>query len=243
MVNTLVKSLKILEEESGSWDKLTINYAIKNKSKIEEHIHKVRHCYDYEVDDIYEELIEYLHKGKDYDISYINSEDGTSMTLENYVNMCANYCIKRYFTRKYNENSKFVNIYSIGDMENNNCIENIMDLHTDEEYEKASLDIYSSLKSLEYKRYKYGCDIYLLMFIRYLTLGDNSLYDIVHNILIGDICNCNSAIEKDTDFKTAIKLLANSTTDEAIKYLSSFVYGYKDILNIIHSQIHKEYNE
>lgn len=231
-MNTLSKKLYILEKQTSSWDKLTIDYAIKHKSKIEEHIRKVKYCYGYEVDDIYEELIEYLHKGKDYEIGYINTEDGTAMTLEGYVKMCVNNCIKRYFTNKYQEGNKIVNIHTIGDMENSNNIENIMDKETDLDYEKIILDINSCLKALEYKRYKYGFDLYLLMFIRYITLGNNELYNMACNILIGEIFNIND-IERDIDFKEVIRVLANLSKVDVIKELSNYVYGCRDILHIL----------
>jgi hypothetical protein len=97
----------LMEEESENnegWSKETVSYVVKHKNKVERQIRSMARgirkqgLQSIEVDDIYSELLFYLYKAGDYDISKAISRASSSsiVSLEGYLNVCIKYCVIRY---------------------------------------------------------------------------------------------------------------------------------------------------
>lgn len=220
-----MKHLRIVEPVSVNigWNKSSVDYAISHKGEIERYLKRFRHIDRYDIDDIYMDLLEYLHRTEDYSLL----GDIQTLTLDSFVKACASHCAKRYISKKYTEASKVVSLSSKVE-DNSSIIDRVADKTAEVCYELIGVDIDTALKALEYKRYQYGYDLYLLIYLRYLTLGKDSLYAMVCNILLGDINNLGD-FRCDPDILTAIKLLSEMETEEVLEHLSNFIYGYEEI--------------
>ncbi len=232
------------DELSLGWEKETVQYAVENKKKIIQLIRSNTrgitniNAMDYE--DIYSEFLEYLYKSSDYDIQKATeySSSGSMVTLEGYVNNCVRYCIKRYITAAYRRDKVIVREPIVDDEgKEKELLETLQDEKSSEEFENICYDVESYLNSIEYKRYRYGADIFLLLYVRILTLEmDNSKYRSILEVLgvpKKDLAEIEKKLTTDQDIMQAFKAVTLCDTEQAIEFLERKVYGAKQIRKTI----------
>ncbi len=245
----------LLEEDKtvDSWDKLTIDYIYKNKSEVYKIINGIvrrtrkRPLQEVDIDDIFSEIVIYLYKSDDYNINKAidNSKNGTIVSLEGYVNSCIGYCVMRYLSKMYNKNKNVINdsYINMGDSGNVSMFDYIPDNTYDEEVEDRWLDLEQQCKIHEHSRYKYGHDIFLIMYVRLLTLskGLNGKYNEILNILginRKELSNIEEEALRDSEgiVTDITKAITNIEIDDAILVLEKYVHSAKNIKNVICGQ-------
>lgn len=239
----LVYSPLMEEEESGSnvagWEKETLEYVFSHRAKVYALIRRVarsiRRCriQPTDVDDIYQEVITYLYKCDDYNIckAIERASNGTIVSLEGYIGKCIKFCVIRYCTEMYREEKEHVNpITNDDEGKELNILDNLADSESMESIDSVIYDLRSICKSYESMRYRFGPDIYLVMYIRLLTLVQKKqhLYKELLN-LMGITKKELSNIEKEscdeeilTTFVKAIKVCG---IDKAIQIIRPYVFS------------------
>lgn len=232
------------EEEqlpSLSWDKQTIEYVIKNKRKIINTINrsiykKLGNFKSMDTEDIYYDVLEYLNKAGDYSIQRATNSNRKSgiITIEAYVNICINYCAKRYITDYYRrENGIIREVIATDEGTEINIIDSIADNNSGNAFEKVEYDLEECLKAIEYKRYKHGFDIFLLIYLRLLLINENDIKYRKILEVFGLSKNKLKLLEEkiiaDEEILEAIKAISIHNRKECIDKLKYMVHGAGNI--------------
>lgn len=232
----------LMEEEIENvkgWEKLTVDYAAQNKGKVYGLIRGMsrsmtkRNIQPYDVDDIYSEFLMYLHNCDDYNVSKAceNSNGTGCVSFDAYLKICLKYCIIRYFSSLNKAESGRVRDYVSRDGKEVSIFESIPDVRSSERMEESYYGLEEICQSSEYKRYRYGPDIYMIWFIRLLTCSTkDDLYKTMLEVLgiskkelIG--ITERSREEDDDIMPTFAKAIKLAGVDESIKILREYVYG------------------
>lgn len=232
-----------------NWEKSTIKYVIKNRTKVMNNIRSaVRSIYKsplptMDIEDIYDEVLDYLYKCDDYDkdkaIGFsIENGSQTIISLEGYVGTCIKYCVKRFISSMYEREKEIArDVTRDEEGRESRILDIIPDKTVEEHYNRIGYSVESALKVLEYKRYKYGADVYLILFIRLLTLNKpevnyRQILDILE-ISRKDLSELEKKMGYDEDILHAIKALALKELKEAIEAVKPYIYSEKIISNAI----------
>lgn len=238
-----------VSEDVTGWDKATIDYVSRNKSKVYNQIRGIaktlrkKNLQATDIDDIYEEVLIYLYNCDDYNLSKAveRSSSGTIVSLEGYLNVCIKFCVMRYCTSMFKEEKEIIHEVVNPDSDDKELclLDNIADVRSSEHIETILYDLESICKSCEPLRYKYGPDIYLILYIRLLTLNckdSPELYKDILNIL-GISKKELNAIEKlsveDELMTSFVKAIDITGVKRAIEIIRPYVYSAKRIEDTI----------
>ena len=238
--------LKEEEKSLTGWSKTTIDYVLKNKSKVKssirgisKNLNKVLQSSD--VEDVYMELLKYLYNCDDYNISkaYERSSSGAIVSLEGYIHICTKYCVKRYITDLYKIEKNVIREYTKdNDGKEMSLFDTISDNSGEISYSNIAYQLDTICKSFEYQRYLFGPDLFQIWFIRLQTIIHNK-QDRYKDILsiLGISKKEISRIEKETDKDGAMISIAKAVTligvDDAVKVLRKYVYSADRIEQVI----------
>lgn len=170
------------DEDVAGWDKETVTYAMQNKRRIMATMkgiaikHHSRNIQPADVDDMFSDLVMYLHDHDDYDINKAieRSSNGTVVGIEGYVFSCAKFCTSRYCKEMNFRHSNVVGETTMVDQDNELSLFNsIPDTKAEINIDSIIYDLPTVCKSCEPLRYKFGPDIYQVWFVRLLTSGPN----------------------------------------------------------------------
>lgn len=240
----------LMEEEIEhvkSWNKLTVDYAAQNRGKIYNLIRGMsrsmtkRNIQPSDIDDIYSEFMMYLHNCDDYNVSKAceNSNGNGYVSFETYLKICLKYCIIRYCSNMNKAEFGRVRDYVDANEKEVSILDNVADTRSSERMEESCYDLEEICQSSEYKRYRYGPDIYMVWFIRLLTYSTkDDLYQTVLEVLgisKRDLLGITEKSKEESDdimptFAKAIKLAG---MDKSIKILREYVYGADIIEKVI----------
>lgn len=236
--------------DTKGWVKETVNYCIKHKRDVERQIRglakgfRKQQLQTADIEDIFSELMVYLYKCDDYNIEKAieRSSTGNIVSLEGYVNTCIKYAVIRYCNSMntddknlvpeeiYDENGKEVSIFNTIPDESANIDDGLDDY-----------DLETLCRCYEPLRYRYGQDIYQIMYIRILTTFDRSgkVYDNTLSLL-GISKRDLRGFDKDSE-DSAIRVLAKAITlvslEEATSILERYVYSAHSIREAILAQL------
>lgn len=233
----------LMEEEAGSniagWEKETLEYVCSHRSKIYGLIRRVaksiRRCrlQPADVDDIYQEVVTYLYKCDDYNIckAVERASNGSIVSLEGYIGKCIKFCVIRYCTQLYKEEKGQVNpISNDEDGKELSILDNIADSSSSDSIDSVVYDLRSICKSCESMRYKFGPDIYLVVYVRLLTLVQKKqhlykdLMDLV-GITKRELSNIEKESCEEEILTTFVKAIEVCGIDEAIKIIRPYVFS------------------
>ncbi len=234
-----------------AWLKETLQYAMNHKSRV---MKTIRSCSknkmmlsSHDVDDIYAELIEYLHKSEDYSIQKAMeaSSSNTVPTLENYVNTCTKNCVKRFLSKKGRIEKFTVKSITIDeDGKERDLIDTVPDQASSEQYEIACTNIGDILKSLEHKRYFYGADMFQLIYVRLLTMGaeDYKYREILDVLGVSkkDLMELDRKMSKDVDVLDLMKAIVKCGEQSAVPFIEKMVYNSAGLKNTIFTILDSE---
>lgn len=221
----------------SGWSKSTIDYISNNKSKVVKIIRGIakgrsrKILQTADIEDIYSEILMYLYKCDDYNISKAieRSNNGTVVSFEGYINSCIKFCVIRYLTNSYNISKEHVKGYVNEDGKELSIFNIVSDDRSMSEFDSILYDLRQQCKLCEHIRYRYGPDMYLMWYIRLLTLvnGKNEIYKDVLNIL---------GISK----KELTKIEKRSKEDEVMINLARAINkaGIAESINILEEYVH-----
>lgn len=243
----------LMEEDVNDvtgWSKETVNYVIAHRSKIEKQIRGIARGYrkiglqTADVEDIYDEVLVYLYHCDDYDISKAleRSSTGTMVSLEGYLNVCIKYCVIRYCTQLNNrEHDVISDTIQDGEDRELSIFNTIPDPNAEIGVDHLDYDFESLCKSCEPLRYRYGTDIYLILYVRLLTSGVN-MEETYKNMLtiLGISKKDLSRIDRTSEDSVMLafaKAISMTPVDEAISELEKYVYSAKLVKKTVLSNI------
>jgi len=226
------------EDFNSIWEKQTIEYVIKNERKMLEHIRCLlaehRIYQNIEVEEVYSNLIHYLSQTSDYCIEKAQelSKNGSVFTVEGYVKILAKYVVKRYVAERYKRYKKIYYSNNTNDEDDEiDLISNIKDEKAHLIYDDIGYEIEEILKSYQYIRYRYGVDIFLLIYIRLLVSNDTLYKNIleVFGINKKKLKEIEEFIRHDDEILTILKAIAFIEEQKAIECIEKYIYGSKNL--------------
>jgi hypothetical protein len=241
-----------LEEQDTSiksWEKTTIEYLCKNKSKVISLIRNIVRKFgtdlfqNADIEDIYSEALLYFYNSDDYNLSKAieRSSRGGMITLEAYINCCVGYCVKRNLDRRRKADKHIAaDTYRSESGELLSLLDLIPDKQSEEELEGVLVDLNQQCKMYEHHRYKYGIDIYQMWYVRLLTIVEGLEEDYGHIMNILGITKSDISTMKEKSFKDEMMLgfavaIDRTGINESIKILENYVYAAHHIKKAIKS--------
>lgn len=243
----------LMEEESDDvtgWDKDTVRYAEKNRSKIERQIRAAARglrktgLQAWDVEDIYGEVILYLHKCHDYDISRAidRSSTGNIVSLEGYVNSCIRFVVLRYCSQMASHEKETVSdtVYD-GEDKELSIFNTIPDPNSEIDIDNMACDFPTLCKSCEPLRYRFGPDIYLILYVRLLCHSDitGDIYKNTLNVLgisKKDLSHIDRSSE-DAVIVSMVKAINSISQEEAVSTIEKYVYSANLIKQAVFAQM------
>ena len=247
-LQVLVYSPLMEEEPSISgWSKETIDYINKNKSKVMRTIKSMsrslkRNITPCEVEDIYSEVYSYLYKCDDYNLSKAieRSKDDTIVSIDGYISSCVKFCVIRYLTSQYKIEKQTVREYieSEGGKELS-IFDTLVDYNSEDKYNDVMYSIEQQCEAYEYARYSFGVDIYLVWYVRLLTIGNKAQTDIYYTILevLGiskrELNTIKTKMANSELMRAFAKAVALSGVEKSIEVLERYVYSAHSIKDVV----------
>lgn len=232
------------------WCKETVDYVLAHRNKVERQIRGIARGYrkhalqQLDVEDIYGEVLLYLYNCHDYDLNRAidRSSSGAMVSLEGYLNVCIKYCVIRYCTQLTAHERETVSDTIQDDNDKELSIFNtIPDPNAEINLDHMVYDVGSLCKSCEPLRYRFGPDIYLILYVRLLTASDIS-GNTYRNVL--DILGISkkdlSRIDRNSDdsvMNAFAKAISITPTEEAISIIEKYVYCAQMIKNAVSLQM------
>ena len=235
-------------ENVTGWDKETINFVMGNESRVKSQIRGIakvlrrKMLQSADVDDIYTDLLMYLYKCDDYNLTKAieRSSSDRIVSIEGYLNTFIKCCVQRKCTEMYNREKGIIyDTQQDPDDDRPGIMESIPDGGSDDHFNSVVFDLRGLCKSCESIRYKNGPDIYQIWFIRLLTLHEHkdSLFNTLLSIV--DVSRKElSLVEKlsaEDDLMTAFaKAIEITGVEEAIEIIRPYVYSSSKLEETIH---------
>lgn len=223
------------DEMKKGWDKRTIEYIVENRDKVLSKIANIAKKHNInlssvDIEDIYSNLSVYLYKTEDYNICKAIGESEKIIPLEGYINKCIMHCIHRYISDK-SKIEKGIIRDTIQNDDGDLSLFDIIDTK-DDSIDNISYNLEDLCNCYEYSRYLLGFDIYLLLYIRLLTINNDEVYENICRVLgldgsIDMRSVCNYGI---MGIVKAITLLG---IERSISILEKYVYCANTIKNMV----------
>ena len=239
--------VEVDDSESEGWSKMTVDYVVKNRSKIKKTILNTARRYRKsiqhdDVDDIYDDVIEYLYKADDYNINKaINkSKTGEMASLEGYVGSCVKFVTIRACSELNDHSKKVISENTTGkDGSELSLFDSMYDPKSSIGVDDFDYDLRTICKSCEPIRYRFGPDIYLVWFVRLMTITKNcrdkfgTIMDIL-GISDRELMKLKNDYENNTmsDIAKAITL---QSINESISILREYIYSADSICEAINA--------
>lgn len=223
-------------QQKESWNKYTVEYLIENKSKVKVNIRKAYKSIrklsptQEDVEDIYGEVLLYAYKAEDFDDMFVG-RNNKIVHIEGYINNFIDVCCKRDI-KNNNDSGLGKKEYMVNkdkDGVEHDIYEKCDDYTSELEIEDIKDDINSVCKLLECKRYIFGEDIFLISYIKVMTLDNiDKFYSILNVMGISE--NKLRDILNEETLKVLLSNIPNDLT-KAVEVLGKYVYG-KDIVDV-----------
>lgn len=222
------------------WSKETVDYILENQRKVYRSIRGMaknmnkNQLQTADVEDIYSEVLMYCYQYDDYNINKAieRSKTGAIVSLEGYVHNCIKFCVMRHLTQMYsNEKETVREGIRVDDGKELSIFDTIADGKSAATYEDIMYDLEELCACCESIRYKYGPDIYMVWFIRLLTMCEGEKSDAFKEILsiLGiskkDIAIINEKSINDELMINFARCISLTGVDESIKVIEKYVYS------------------
>lgn len=222
------------------WKKDTIQYLINNKLHIIRIIRKLMNSYsESDIYEVYSNLIYYFSKAEDYSIEKAKerSQTGEIIPIDSYIIKCTKYIVNRFKADKYKRERMIKRNFIIDEEgEKKDIFDRIPDERAGNAFKNVEYDLETYLENIQYIRYKYEADIFLILYIRLITNDNDDLYKTILEVLgiskkkLREIENKASL---DEDFKQLIKAISLRDKEEVIRRLEKYIYGVKQLKKAI----------
>lgn len=229
-------SFNLIEDTELDTDKRTLDYYENNLKFLSDYVEsklRIKGFPECDADIVISDLYISLLKSRDYgdDINDYN------YTLDSFVRRNADFCIDRYI-RNYVDYSNHIDT-ELGmnrDGDEYSKLDLLEDTKANKDIDRACDDFYKALKSIEYKRYCFGVDIYNLLFIGICNIICNSSSKF-REILDIQSCDMNKAYSvavNDVDFMNCLYAATSLGSDIAcLLKLKEFIYDFNTLVRVI----------
>ena len=224
--NTFIKN-QLIEDTERELSKSTLLYYAENLNKLKSYIAKnlcKRGLPECDADEVLSNLYMSLITSRDYG----DDINDYKYSLESFVKNNANMCIRRYTAR------------FVGELKVMDYNQVSLDADGNEKVDKIeTIDLDKSLKSIEYKRYYYGVDIYVLLMLGIVRtiLGDIPTIDRVYqNIGVDstELSKLYSKIAYDEQFNDCLSSLSKDGVSlSCLNKLKEYVFFFENIVNVL----------
>lgn len=232
------------EEKKEGWNKETVEYVIDHKRHTMEiiritarSISKGSIC-ECDMEPLYSDLLMYLYQNADYNISKaINKENPCQiLSLEGYISICIKFCIKKFVTDNYKKDKDTIRVYPVdSEGKESNPFESLQDEAANRSYEEIMCSLEDSCKQFEHCRYRYGADLYQLVYVRLLTINYNELYKVILELL-GVSKKDIGVLERQSLREDIVASIAQAISVEGIEpsidIVGKYVYSAQSIKSI-----------
>lgn len=227
---TYSNMVEVPDYDSNDWEKRTVQYIIKNYNKVKKMVRTMsKGMAEYQIDDIMSDVAMYFKNAGDYDIERAYNEVADSyLSLEGYISVGIKHCIQRYNSDKYKREKILVcNTIMCEDGEKD-IFDTIQDTESLSEINNIGYNLCSILKSIRCMRYRYGVDIYMLIYIRMITKNRASMYfSILEALGVNkrDLTETEKRISKEPDIQYLIKAISLRESRDTLVEIEKYVYG------------------
>ena len=238
---TYSNMLEIPEVENNDWEKRTVQYILKNYNKVRKTVRFMgKGLSEYQIDDIMSDVVLYFKDAGDYDIERAYNEvTDTYLSLEGYISVGIKHCIQRYKTEVYGHEKNVVHSTVISEDGEKDIFDTIQDRSSLDEMNNIGYDLGSALKSIRCMRYRYGIDIYMLIYIRLLTKNKSNMYfNILEALGISkrELAETERKLSRETDMQCLVKAICLNESADIISEIEKYVYGcnqLKEAVNMV----------
>ena len=229
------------EEDRGipGWDKETIKYTIEKEKVVKNIIRSVaksrmgKSIQQADVDDIYSNVLYYFYCCDDYNIDKAlnRSSSESIVSIDGYINKCIKFCVLRYVTDMMYENNT-VKGDIVVDRDGNET--SLFDHIESDEKVECTTDLNTLCRTYESDRYTYGADMYLIWFIKLVSMKYNKTEEQVNCVLdaIGitkkNLRCCDIDNSEGPIFEMA-KAITICGIEDAIEVFRKFTYSAHNI--------------
>lgn len=247
--------LKVDEEQAKcGWDKATIQYYSSHASKIKKMIFNNAKAFSrpalqiQDIDDIYQELGNHLYETDDYDITkaYDDISDGIT-PIEIYISQCVRTCVQKYCTKKQKimKNEQQEKVFEDSDGKQSSQFDFVEDAQVRQEFSRIDYDLKRLCESYECYRYKFGCDMFQLIYVKLLLISrgrahDDAIYDSIMTVLGVNKKQLQTVQKKQQSNDVFVQILKAANDigfRTAVNVLEDFVYGAKDIKQAVDARL------
>lgn len=247
--------LKVDEEQAKcGWDKATIQYYSQHASKIKKMIFNNAKAFSrpalqiQDIDDIYQELGNHLYETDDYDITkaYDDISDGIT-PIEIYISQCVRTCVQKYCTKKQKimKNEQQEKVFEDSDGKQSSQFDFVEDAQVRQEFSRIDYDLKRLCESYECYRYKFGCDMFQLIYVKLLLISkgrlhDDAIYDSIMTVLGVNKKQLQAVQKKQQSNDVFVQILKAANEigfRTAVNVLEDFVYGAKDIKQAVDARL------
>lgn len=235
------------EQQKCGWDKQTIRYYYTHAQKIKKMIFNSAKMFNRpqlqkeDVEDAYQELGKLLYKSEDYslDKACSLSETGEIIPIEVYISQCVKTCVSKFCQQKsgIDKREKQAKVFEDQDGKQSSQFDFVEDTSAAHEFLRLDYDLRKLCESYECYRYKFGCDMFQLIYVRLLLIADGryqdeKLYDSIMTVLGVSKKQLQSVERRQYQNDVFIQILKAANEigfKSAVEILEDFVYGARDI--------------
>jgi len=247
LMSLVYNPLKEDEENLTGWSKMTIDYVLHNTTKVQTSIRGIAKSLNKilqktDVEDIYMEILDYLYKCDDYNVSKAyerSSNVGVIVSLEGYVHSCIKYCVIRYVTNQFGLEKKTVReVTKDDDGKDISLFDTLPDSNGGIAYNDMCYELDEICKAYEYQRYYFGPDIFQIWFVRLQTMIHNK-QDSFKDILISlgitkkEVAQIEKMNNNDGAMMSIAKAVSIIGVEEAVKILRKYTYSADRIEKVV----------
>ena len=240
------------DENTLGWNKQTIYFYSEHANVIKRMIHHSAKMFNrpklqsYDADDIYQEVGKLLYESEDYNIE--KAYDGNAcITIEQYIGNYVKSCVQKFCTAKKSREKKEMQEMVYEDMDGKRVgqFDFMEDNQQCQDFYRLDYDLRKLCESYECHRYKFGCDIFQLIYVRFILVqngmyNDRGLYDSIMTVLGVDKKTLQLVERRQykNDILVQILRAANEIGfKNQVSVLEDFVYGAEDIKQAVQTQI------
>ena len=228
--------LEVENDDSSDWNKRTVRYILENYKKVKKMVRIMgKGLLEYQVDDIMSDVAVYFKNANDYDIERAYNESTDSyIPIEGYIAVGIKHCIQRYKTERYGNEKNVVHTINNNDEDSKerDVFDTIQDNSSLDEMNNIGYDLDTTLSAIRSMRYKYGIDIYMIIYIRLLTNSNSEKYfKILEAIGVSkkELNDTEKKLSKEFDMQCLIKAICLNETERLISSIEGYVYGCKQL--------------
>lgn len=242
--------LKEEEVKPVGWDKDTLRYVMSHKEKTMNDIRSVAKSLNpnickQDIEDLYQELIKYLHGAKDYniDIALERSKAKKAVTLEGFVHICIKYVTLRVVTGEYKKSKNTIHDTIVSSTYKNedkelSIFDTIGDEASERELNDSEYELNDMCQAFEHMRYKFGVDIFTIWFVRLKTIAEHKedKQDVIFKLLDIDtrtLTRLSCDTSKDGVMISIARGVTQVDIEKALHIIAKYTYGVKALSRVV----------